>query len=195
MIYFSKEDYSDQENDGLRNCLLTCLKLQNDSINKDIVSTEFAELLVAKLSYYFDQLRAEIELTSEENDFDLIRNKESFDSKNLTSMLRTIQFLDQCLLHTNSEEFIDICQKAFFNFFLLTYFQEPLSDFDRTTRFRTHIQYIVEIVSVCESKRLIEVICSFLFGFGPLLLAIGGSATGPEELVEEEEEPSFSPVK
>ena len=37
MIYYSKEDYAEQENDGLRDCLLTCLKLQNKSINADIV--------------------------------------------------------------------------------------------------------------------------------------------------------------
>jgi len=37
-----------------------------------------------------------------------------------------------------------------------------------TARFRTCIQYLVEILNVCVSKPIIEVIFAFLFGFSKI---------------------------
>ena len=84
-------------------------------------------------------------------------------------MLKCIEFLDACVVHTSSLDLVSIVQKAFFNFFLLEHFQEPLTMFSQTRIVRTHVQYLIEIIYTCISKEMLDVIYCFLFGFGKII--------------------------
>jgi hypothetical protein len=145
--------------------MIACFKLQNPTLNKYIVQhTEFAEILVHKTSYYFFQLPPEVPLP-EMREICLNKTLGKYEKATLLSMLKCLEFMDKCVLHSSDNEFKNVVQKAFFNFFLIEHFNEPLRDAKNVIRLRTHLQYLTEIINVCVSKPMIEVISSFLFGF------------------------------
>jgi len=76
-----------------------------------------------------------------------------------------VKFFDECVYLTNNKEIVGNISKIFFNDFLLHLQNDVIDDEKYLIKFRTTIQYLIEIVEIIRHPTIYEMVFYFLFGY------------------------------
>ena len=75
-----------------------------------------------------------------------------------------VRFFDECIYLTQNKEIVANLANIFFNDFLIR-LQGDILDDKNLMKFRTTVQYLIEIVGIIQHPAIFEMVFYFLFGF------------------------------
>lgn len=164
------DEYSNKIYDTLKCILKMNNKLVDDYINNE---GELCEVLVNTLERFYRGLPTAL-IMSPESPFvvnDLIKESfpESMDKHGFyfsyKKFIEYVKFFDECVYLTNNKEIVGNISKIFFNDFLLHLQNDVIDDEKYLIKFRTTIQYLIEIVEIIRHPTIYEMVFYFLFGY------------------------------
>lgn len=149
------------------------LKMNSDLVNEYITNEgELWEVLVDTLERLYRGLPISLMITSESSLWveDLI--KENFLSKvnnhdfleAYKKFIEYLKFFDEWVYLTHNIQIVETISSLFFNEFLMK-LQDDLINKDNLIRFRTVMQYLIQILYHITHPSITDVIFYFLFGF------------------------------
>lgn len=145
-------------------------KLVDEYINNE---GELCEILVNTFDRFYRELPTALIVSPEspigvldliKENFPVTHDKHNF-YFSYRKFIEFVKFFDECIYLTQSKDIVSTISSIFFNDFLIHLQGDVMDDSKNILRFRTTLQYLIEITSIIQHPTIYEMIFYFLFGF------------------------------